>query len=263
MFVQFTRVFVPTPAARTKQLRLQGCSILGSPAAKYRCHHRSYLRHITSMPCFFQDCFKESYTGSLQARQLEQWDSLLPLLAPSTLPQETKVPEGVMKGSSVYVAVAVLPCVWHGAKVQPWEATPVPANSRQPTLLSFPCATWLTGRLSLLPHRLAGIQEGAFDPAARKNAWWYQLYVCTCNGRLSKVLGTKVLLSFSVTQDLRGKKRDLSWKSGNGYFHLGRLPAAMALGSSQSSQPLWLCGSTTFNASFLFLEMLHYRGFCP
>lgn len=169
MFVQFTRVFVPTPAATTKQLRLQGCSILGSPAAKYRCHHRSYLRHITSMPCFFQDCFKESYTGSLQARQLEQWDSLLPLLVPSTLPQETKVPEGVMKGSSVYAAVAVLPCVWHGAKVQPWEATPVPANSRQPTLLSFPCATWLTGRLSLLPHRLAGIQEGAFDPAARKN----------------------------------------------------------------------------------------------
>lgn len=170
MFVQFTRVFVPTPAARMKQLRLHGCKILGIPAPEYRCHHRSYLRHITSMPCFLQDCFQESYTGSLQARQLEQWDSLLPLLVPSTLPQETKVPGGVMKGSSVYAAVAVLPRVWHGAKVQPWEATPVPANPRQPTLISPPCATWLTGRLSLLPHRLADIQEGEFDPGARKNA---------------------------------------------------------------------------------------------
>lgn len=169
MFVQFIRVFVPAPAARTQQLRLHGCSILGTPAPKYRCHHRSYLRHFTSKPCFLQDCFQESYTGSLQARQLEQWDSLLPLLVPSTLTQETKVPGGVMKGSSVYAAAAVLACVWHGAKVQPWEATPVPANPKQPTLISSPCATWLTGRLSLLPHRLADIQEGAFDPAARKN----------------------------------------------------------------------------------------------
>lgn len=197
------------------------------------------------MPCFLQDCFQESYTGSLQARQLEQWDSLLPLLVPSTLPQETKVPGGVMKGSSVYAAVAVLPRVWHGAKVQPWEATPVPANPRQPTLISPPCATWLTGRLPLLPHRLADIQEGEFDPGARKNAWWYQLYVCACSGRLSKVLQTKVLLSFNVTQDLRAKKRDLRWKSGNGHFHPGRRPAAMALGNSQSSPcdcadpPLW------------------------
>lgn len=75
-----------------------------------------------------------------------------------------------MKGSPVYPAVAVLPRVQHGAKVQPWEATPVPGNPRQPTLTSSPCATWLTGRPSLLPHRLADIQEGVFDPAARKNA---------------------------------------------------------------------------------------------
>lgn len=94
----------------------------------------------------------------------------LPLLVPSSLLQEISVPERVIRGSSVYPVVAVLPCVWQGDKVQFWEATPVPANSRQPTLISSPCATWLTGRLSLLPHRLADIQEGAFDPAGRKNA---------------------------------------------------------------------------------------------
>lgn len=121
------------------------------------------------MLCFLQDCFQDSYTGSLQTRHLEQCDGLLPLLVLSTLPQETSLRRS-MKGSSVYPAVAVLPRVQHGAKVQPWEATPVPGNPRQPTLISSPCATWLTGRPSLLPHRLADIQEGVFDPAARKTA---------------------------------------------------------------------------------------------
>lgn len=186
---------------------------LGIRASEHGCHSGYYLGHITSMPCFLQDCFQNSYPGSLQARQLEQCDSSLPLLVPSTLPQEITVPGGAMKGSSVYPAVAVLPRVQHGAKVPPWEATPLPANPRHPTLISSPCATCLTGRLSLLPHRLVDIQEGAFDPAARQNTWWYQVYVCACNGRLSKVLGTKVLLSFNVTQDLGAKMRDLCWKA--------------------------------------------------
>lgn len=135
-----------------------------------KCHFGYDLGHITSMLCFLQDCFQDSYTGNFQARQLEQWDSLLPLLVPSTLSQEITGSGGAMKGSSVYPVVAVLPRVQHGAKVRPWEATLVPANRRQPTLIPSPCATWLTGRRSLLPHRLADIQEGTFDPAARKNA---------------------------------------------------------------------------------------------
>lgn len=188
------------------------------------------------MLCFLQDCFQDSYTGSLQARQLEQCGSLLPLLVPSTRPQEITVPGGVMKGSSVYPAVAVLPCVQHGAKVQPWETAPLPANPKHPTLMSPPCATWLTRRLSLLPHKLADIQEGAFDPAARKNAWWYQVYVCPCNGRLSKVFGTQVLPSSTVTQDLGAKMRDLWGKAVEMVIFIWeRLPAAMASCSSQSS----------------------------
>lgn len=71
------------------------------------------------MLCILQDCFQDRHTGSLQARQLEQWNSLLPLLVPSTLPQEITVPGGVMKGSSVYPAMAVLPRVRHGVKIQP------------------------------------------------------------------------------------------------------------------------------------------------
>lgn len=77
MFVQSTTwVFVPTPAARTKQLRLHGCNILGTQAPEWRCYCGNYSGHITSMLCFLQDCFQESYTGSLQGRQLEQWDCL-------------------------------------------------------------------------------------------------------------------------------------------------------------------------------------------
>lgn len=75
----------------------------------------------------------------------------------------------------VHVTVAVVASTRHRAKVQPWEATPVPANPRQPTLTSPPCANWVTGRLSLLPHRLADIQVAEFHPAARENAWWYQV----------------------------------------------------------------------------------------
>lgn len=121
---------------------------------------------------------------------------------------------------TVHLTVAVVASAWHGAKVQPWEDTPVPANPRQPTLTSPPCATWVTGRLSLLLHRLADIQGAEFHPAARENAWWYQVYVwcalayCMCNGRLSKVLGIKscfLLMSYRTWELRRQTSAESQW----------------------------------------------------
>lgn len=43
-----------------------------------------------------------------------------------------------------------------------------PANPRQPTLTSPPCATWVTGRLSLLLHTLANIQGAESYPVPGK-----------------------------------------------------------------------------------------------
>lgn len=47
-----------------------------------------------------------------------------------------------------------------------------------------PGVTWVTGRLSLLPHRLVDIQGTELHPAARENTWWYQVYVLMCSGLL-------------------------------------------------------------------------------
>lgn len=207
---------------------------LGTQAPECRCHRGYYPRthHLHAMLS----------PGAV-------W-KLLPLLVPSTLPQEITVPGGVMKGSPVYPAVAVLPRVQHGDKVQPWETTPLPANPKHPTLISPPCATWLTRRLSLLPHRLADIQEGAFDPAVRKNAWWYQVYVCTCNRRFSKVLGTKVLLSFTVTQDLGTKMRDLCWKA-----------MEMVIFIWEDFQLQWL--QAALRAALMAVQIHHFQGILP
>lgn len=92
-------MFIPTPAAITEQLRLHGCNILGTRAPEHRCHCGYYLGHITSMPCFLQDCFQDSYTGNLQARQLQQCDGLVPLLVPPTLPRRSQSQEESWKAA--------------------------------------------------------------------------------------------------------------------------------------------------------------------
>lgn len=51
------------------------------------------------MPCCLWDYFQEGHAGSLQARQLEQFDDLLPLPVPSAPLQEVTALGEVITGS--------------------------------------------------------------------------------------------------------------------------------------------------------------------
>lgn len=176
------RVFVPTYAARRKPLGLHGCNILGTRAMNTSAYTLSWALnikgHIIPMPCCLWDYTQKGHAGS-PSRQ-GSWSSLmiyclcqsLLLCCRRSQPWEKSLQAALAQAASSPNCSAGCICMAWG-RVQPCEATSAPANPRQPTLTSPPCAIWVTGRLSLLSHRLADIQGAEFHPAARENTWWH------------------------------------------------------------------------------------------
>lgn len=231
-WVHNLRVFIPPHAAITKQLRLHECNVWAHKHLSVDATVGTILGHITSMPCFL----------------LEQCGSYCLCWSLPLCHRRSQSQEESWKAAQFTQLWQCFHVCSMGTKFSPGKLLHCQQN--RSILISPPCATWLTRRLSLLPHRLADIQEGAFDPAVRKNAWWYQVYVCTCNRRFSKVLGTKVLLSFTVTQDLGTKMRDLCWKA-----------MEMVIFIWEDFQLQWL--QAALRAALMVVQIHHFQGILP